>query len=767
MKARGFLKKTIAGVLCFTILSFSVATPAGLAMDVFDSLTDFLLRRLDGIQTLLQNTDYDYDRGIIIVSLGDSYSAGEGIEVFYGQEKSYDIRKRNPDWLAHRSQESWPGRLVFPGVPGTMKDYRDANWYFVAASGATTNELANEFPKKYYRPDRDGILSGSITNLAPQLDIFEQLRREGKSADYVTLTLGGNDVGFADVITQAVMGSTYLKHYAESYSGLISELNRSPYAAIAPEMSIILNGADLELRAANRLLGSKLDTMLANTWHDFYFGDQDAADPRPIRQKLYDAYHAIANAAGRQATLIVAGYPQLLDRSGRGLPISREEANMIDDSVIQFNREIEALVVECRQEGMKIEFVDVDPLFLNHSAYSSETSYLNEVELAPQSEDLEFKPGSAYSMHPNKQGAIAYAEAVNAKIVELEDRKFSQKPMSLGDAIDGGYGIGIFSGSIAVEDEEADGGMRKLNMCTVELCDGEGNVVYQYNQNGHYGFYLPVIAGAYQYRVTSYLHGFEYTGDCVIEAGKETRVEIPEKLDPAEMYERALALTTRNGEWYESGKGSVTGTIEFFGSEIDYVFDVHVTNYDANDPDRLVASGTGVYGQAGMEMGVGISHANGATDYSYYVMGLETPASSVKEPGSFLLNRLTADMFENVISVSYDAFSLALDAGQINSLYYTSLGYLSEINSGLMQGGTLTVRLQPDRSLKSIEIYADAEEISYLYAAMQCDIVYLFSQEQINEAVELSGVDMTDQEAMSEYAEEYMERLLNGLLSGS
>ena len=48
----------------------------------------------------------------VIVSLGDSYSCGEGIEPFYGQDAEMALRCLDPDWLAHRSEKSWPMRIV-------------------------------------------------------------------------------------------------------------------------------------------------------------------------------------------------------------------------------------------------------------------------------------------------------------------------------------------------------------------------------------------------------------------------------------------------------------------------------------------------------------------------------------------------------------------------------------------------------------------------------------------------------------------------------
>ena len=64
----------------------------------------------------------------IVVSLGDSFSSGEGIEKFYGQDLPLGLRVKNEDWLAHRSTQSWPGRLK---IPNTKKMKESLSNYFI------------------------------------------------------------------------------------------------------------------------------------------------------------------------------------------------------------------------------------------------------------------------------------------------------------------------------------------------------------------------------------------------------------------------------------------------------------------------------------------------------------------------------------------------------------------------------------------------------------------------------------------------------------
>ncbi|MBQ3668992.1 MAG: hypothetical protein II920_07190, partial [Clostridia bacterium] len=96
------------------------------------------------------------ETGPIIVSIGDSYASGEGIEPFFGQDLPVDAKIHDQDWLAHRSALSWPALLRFDGLDGTTGENKgkllknesgkyelvqEGNWFFVASSGAVINHL--------------------------------------------------------------------------------------------------------------------------------------------------------------------------------------------------------------------------------------------------------------------------------------------------------------------------------------------------------------------------------------------------------------------------------------------------------------------------------------------------------------------------------------------------------------------------------------------------------------------------------------------------
>ena len=305
----------------------------------------------------------------IIVSLGDSYSSGEGIEDFYDQDLPLFEKVKSSDWISHRSENSWPGMLSLPSLEGTMSEYKDKNWYFVAASGAKTVHINEPFFKNYDKITFDGTLLKGTVPLLPQASIFDDLKKEGKYADYVTVTIGGNDVDFEETVIAAFKSSIFLNP-------------------------------------------SYITDKINNTWRNFYKGG--------IRENIKKTYENIHLKAGKQAKILVVGYPQLVNSSGSKF-FSREVAQSLNRAVSQFNKKIELIVKNYQStHEAKIYFVSVEEAFQGHEAYTKD-SYINGIMLS-QSEDISDLglPISSYSMHPNKKGARIYAECVQAEIDKLE-----------------------------------------------------------------------------------------------------------------------------------------------------------------------------------------------------------------------------------------------------------------------------------------------------------------------------------------------------------
>lgn len=326
------------------------------------------------------------DDPIIIVSMGDSYSSGEGIEPFYGQSESIKDKVVNPDWLAHRSTKSWPSLLRVNGLAGTLAEHKDDNWFFVASSGAVTDNIKAKQTKEYSR----GIYSGEYS-LVPQIDVFKKFKKD--TVDYVTLTFGGNDVGFTDILKTPVtdnLHNVFRRGARVQALGIV-------YAMSVPYTNL-----------------NNLTDRLNRTKTDFY------ADGG-TEQDIEKAYSDIAKAAGVKARIIVAGYPKLIAQNGAGIIFNKMQAEEINESVSWFNDALSAIVTRCHdQKGMKIYFVSVEEEFNGHEAYTK-VAYINEIEWGTREQDLkEWDITSSYSIHPNEDGAKAYASCVQKKIQELE-----------------------------------------------------------------------------------------------------------------------------------------------------------------------------------------------------------------------------------------------------------------------------------------------------------------------------------------------------------
>lgn len=320
--------------------------------------------------------DANDDRQKIIVSLGDSYASGEGIPPFYGWDKVQDWSFSKPtDWLAHRSKNSWPGMLTLPGV-GKMSENLD-HWYFAAASGATTEHLLGKQEKHVNNSSLDYLINLNPVvklggyyryELDPQLDVFKILKARGQKADYVTVSIGGNDMQFANVMMQAaLMGG---------YSGFF-------------------------------FLQKKIDSI----WKTY---------ETETKYRITKAYRDIREHAGDQAVIIAVGYPGLLNVKGDKTFFNETEAQYIDFQVQKFNDELQKIVQSLQIEDKKIRYVSVMSDFFGHEAYTNDP-YLNGIIMPARSDDLDNQSiSSSYSLQPNKKGAEIYADCVQDIIDQTE-----------------------------------------------------------------------------------------------------------------------------------------------------------------------------------------------------------------------------------------------------------------------------------------------------------------------------------------------------------
>ena len=157
------------------------------------------------------------------VALGDSYSSGEGISPFLGSgchrsSRAYPTWVRRPGaaktLYATASGGGRPGVLAGKNKYGSDSNVRTAggvSWASWACSGAKT---ANVLPRSLGGVPQQRL--GETLDRATQLDSADLAR-----ADLVTLTIGGNDAGFIEVLLVCALSNCNTRTFEQGRAAII------------------------------------------------------------------------------------------------------------------------------------------------------------------------------------------------------------------------------------------------------------------------------------------------------------------------------------------------------------------------------------------------------------------------------------------------------------------------------------------------------------------------------------------------------------------
>ncbi len=273
-------------------------------------------------------------------ALGDSYSSGEGTGPPYlgaGQDGSV-YASNAPSDQCHRSPKAYSVGIA------TSNGW---NLGFYACSGATTNNILTH--KQNGEPAQIRDLSGS-TNL-------------------VTLTIGGNDVGFKNVITTCI-GQT-VKAKAE---------NTATFG---------LAGADPNCVDDKNFVNNE-NTVIANA-----------------EQALLTTFRKIRRTVPG-ASIIVLDYPQLFPTHSAGQGCIQLSPLLTVRDQMQFNAFAQLLDGFEHEAAFDagVNFVDVQPEFQRHGVCGAGGAYINGIT---NTNGLSNFSGS---FHPNALGQLGYAGAL-------------------------------------------------------------------------------------------------------------------------------------------------------------------------------------------------------------------------------------------------------------------------------------------------------------------------------------------------------------------
>lgn len=264
------------------------------------------------------------------VALGDSYTAGEGVEPFF-----------DPSNRCHRSTHSYATALRFPGDTRSIYELsrsRRTAWSMRACSGANTADAV------------------------AQVDHPEV----GPGTDLVTISVGGNDVGFSEVLSRC--GAPPLR----DHDCLGDTIDGKPFVA------------GIRARFA------------------------------ALRPKLVHTYQAVLERTFG-TRLLVVGYPQLF-------PASRNEQRCLSLRVFDFStdeqdalRELDGelnATIRSAAEEAGATYVDMTSVFAGHEVCGDDGEWINGVS----GTIANWPPIDDASFHPKRAGQAAMAVAINAEL---------------------------------------------------------------------------------------------------------------------------------------------------------------------------------------------------------------------------------------------------------------------------------------------------------------------------------------------------------------
>jgi lysophospholipase L1-like esterase len=257
------------------------------------------------------------------VALGDSYSSGEGNGPFDGPCH----RAKQPD-------------AAYPRILPDLVSYLPPAPDFHACTGATTADIW-ERPQPHRR------------------DQLAQLEYLSPVHKLVTISIGGNDLGFSRVLIRCLAPDN---------------CTSTRIFPVVPKM---------EARLAS------------------------------IGPKLTNVYEDIRVLMDPDGYLVVAGYPHLFvagEEGGCKLGISKAEAEWVNETVNRANGRIAAAVAAARARVGNVFYVDVRDQFAGHELCSKNSEWLYGLALSHHEGPVLFKR----SYHPTRAGQDAYAEAIAA-----------------------------------------------------------------------------------------------------------------------------------------------------------------------------------------------------------------------------------------------------------------------------------------------------------------------------------------------------------------
>ncbi|GAB2938695.1 golvesin C-terminal-like domain-containing protein [Streptomyces sundarbansensis] len=301
-----------------------------------------------------------------IVAMGDSYASGEGVTegaggVDYYPESDYDDgRTEATRNTCHRSTKAWSRQASLPGSARSIGERADTgdpalDFQFVACSGARHYHLVGDGQNGEPGQLDQGYLDQHTT--------------------LVTLSVGGNDMRFADVVTACV-------------NPVVPDCRGTSIPAVDPDTG----------EKAKSLETGPLSRWAPGWAHDI------------IRPRLARTLGMIQERAPN-ARIVLMGYPRLMSTNVCLDLISPEEKVWLDELADVVATELAGAVDDAnRYHGTDAVFSDPREEFAGRGI-CGDPEGLNGIIVTGHSE-ADSRPVSMKSFHPNVLGARLYADSL-------------------------------------------------------------------------------------------------------------------------------------------------------------------------------------------------------------------------------------------------------------------------------------------------------------------------------------------------------------------
>ena len=318
-----------------------------------------------------------------VVALGDSYASGEGASASGGVDyyRETDNNGGNPDIRngCHRSRNAWSRKAVLPDKASQSIGQRADVWdpsldyQLLACSGAKTENLLPNLtvPAGQPKPTNDIGLTGT-----GQFGEVSQLDRGflDENTTLVTLSIGGNDIRFGDIIAECVWAAGPM---------LCQDAH--------------LDGDTDTVAVATRRRLDEMENSIVTV----------------LRQ-----VHLLAP----NAKIALMGYPKLLENDGQCVPgIGTSEAPWLEATGVDLDNHLLTATVRADALGVPVWFSDPTNEFAGRGVCGNPES-INGIILDKTPGDLPglIPPQSQQSFHPKNDGTTLYAASLNETIGTME-----------------------------------------------------------------------------------------------------------------------------------------------------------------------------------------------------------------------------------------------------------------------------------------------------------------------------------------------------------